>query len=208
MGITIYAWGKIDRIEDIARLIEDLKGIAGESNWAYRIIDDDFDTQPNAVLARRGPVDSAAAIEGSLGLKGIILNFDPGAEPLSILFDRSGTLTDLMQQVSWIHGNGQSQRFTMCKTQFGSIDTHIRIIELLASLKEKYITDLIVNDEGAYWETLDRRILAEKRIALGHCLRHAERVIGNIESSGDEVRDPETLAAQIEQALLKADQRE
>ncbi len=51
MGITIYAWGKINRIGDIARLIEDVKGVAGESKWAYRIIDDDFDTQPNAVLA-------------------------------------------------------------------------------------------------------------------------------------------------------------
>jgi hypothetical protein len=202
MGITIYAWGKINRIGDIARLIDDLKGIAGESSWAYRIIDDDFDTQPNAVLTRRGPDDSACVIEGSLGLKGIILNLEPGAEPLSILFDRSGTLTDLMQQVSWIHGNGQNKRFTMCKTQFGSIDTHIRIVELLANLKEKYITDLIVNDEGAYWETRDRRILAEKRVALGHWLRHAEQVIGNI------VRDPETLATRIEQAFLKADQRE
>lgn len=208
MGITIYAWGKIDRIRDVPRLVEDVKEIAGESKWAYRILDDDLDAQPNAVLFGQGPDGSAAAIEGSLGLKGIIVSPDPGTEPLFILFDRSGTLTDLMQQLSWVHSNGQSERFMSCKTQFGCIDSHIGIIELLASLKEKYITDLIVNDEGAYWETRDRRILAEKRIALGHCLRHTDRVIGNIEPSGDGVRDPETLAARIEQAFLKADQKE
>lgn len=208
MGITIFARGSIDRIGDIGLLIEGLKGIAEESNWSYRVIDDDFDAPPNAVLNRRGPDNSTAAIEGSLGLKGIILNTDRGTEPLSVLFDRYGVLTDLMQQLSWVHGNGQGERFTACKTQFGSIESHIRIIDLLTSLKEKYITNLVVNDEGAYWETRDRRILAEKRIALGQCLRHVERVIGAIESSCDEARDPETLATRIEQALLKADQRE
>jgi len=142
-----------------------------------------------------------------LGLKGIIVNSDPGTEPLSILFDRSGSLTGIIEQLSWIHSKGQSVRFTACKTQFGGIDTHIRIIELLAGLKEKYITDLIVDDEGAYWETRDRRILAEKRIVLGHCLRTVERVINNIEFSAELVRDPETLAARIEQALLKADRK-
>ncbi|MEK6743445.1 MAG: hypothetical protein AABZ15_07545 [Nitrospirota bacterium] len=208
MGITIYAWGRIDRIGDIARLIEDVKRLAGESKWACRIIDDDFAEQPNAVLFGQGPDGSAAAIEGSLGLKGIIVNLDKGTEPLAILFDRSGTLTGIIEQLSWVHSKEQSERFTACKTQFGSMDSHVGIIELFASLKEKYITDLIVNDEGDYWETRDRRILAEKRIALGHCLRHTERVIGTIESSGGEVLDPETLAARIEQALLKEDQRE
>jgi hypothetical protein len=113
-----------------------------------------------------------------------------------------------MQQLSWLHGNGQGERFTACKTQFGSIDSHIRIIELLAGLQEKYITDLIVNDEGAYWETRDRRILAEKRIALGQCMRHVERVIGNIEPSDDNVRDPETIANRIEQEFLKEEEKE
>jgi hypothetical protein len=208
MGITIFARGRIDRIGDIARLIDEVKRSVAENNWAYRIIDEDFAAQQDAVLARSGPDDKAAVINGSLGLKGIIVNPGPGAEPLSILFDRSGSLTDLMQQMSWINGGVQSERFTACKTQFGSIDTHIRIIELLARLKERYIADLVVNDEGAYWETRDRRVLAEKRIALGQCLRHAERAIGSIEPSGDEVRDPETLADRIEQAILRANRRE
>lgn len=205
MSITIYARGMIDRIGDIGRLVEDVKAVAGESNWTYRIIDDDFAAQPNAVLTQRARDDKAAVIEGSLGLKGIIVNPGPGAEPLSILFDRSGTLTDLMQQLSWVESNGQNERFTMCKTQFGNIDAHIQIIELLARLKEKYITNLTVSDEGAYWETRDRRILAEKRVFLAQCLRHAERVIGAIEPTGDEARDPKTLADRIEKEFLKED---
>jgi len=206
MGITIFAQGKINRIEDIPLMIADLKAIAEEHKWKYHIIDDDFDIQPNATLTPRDSGASSVAIEGSLGLKGIILNVESGSEPLSILFDRSGVLTDMFQQISWIETNGSNERSSMCKTQFGSIDSHIQIIEILDLIKKKYMTDLTVNDEGAYWETRDRRILAEKRIALGHYLRHTEKVISSIELSGDEVQDPDALARRIEEALLKADE--
>ena len=187
-------------------MIADLKAIAEEHKWKYHIIDDDFDIQPNATLTPRDSGASSVAIEGSLGLKGIILNVESGSEPLSILFDRSGVLTDMFQQISWIETNGSNERSSMCKTQFGSIDSHIQIIEILDLIKKKYMTDLTVNDEGAYWETRDRRILAEKRIALGHYLRHTEKVISSIELSGDEVQDPDALARRIEEALLKADE--
>jgi len=206
MGITIFAQGIIDRIEDIPRLIDDLREIAEARKWKYHIIDDNFEVRPNATLTPRDSGASSVAIEGSLGLKGIILNVESGSEPLSILFDRSGVLTDMFQQISWIETNGSNERSSMCKTQFGSIDSHIQIIEILDLVKRKYITDLTVNDEGAYWETRDRRILAEKRILLGHYLRHTEKVISSIELSGDEVQDPDALARRIEEALLKADE--
>ena len=206
MGITIFAQGIIDRIEDIPRLIDDLREIAEARKWKYHIIDDNFEVRPNATLTPRDSGASSVAIEGSLGLKGIILNVESGSEQLSILFDRSGVLTDMFQQISWIETNGSNERSSMCKTQFGSIDSHIQIIEILDLVKRKYITDLTVNDEGAYWETRDRRILAEKRILLGHYLRHTEKVISSIELSGDEVQDPDALARRIEEALLKADE--
>jgi hypothetical protein len=115
-------------------------------------------------------------------------------------------LTDMFQQISWIETNGSNERFSACKTQFGSIESHIHVVEILDLVKKKYITDLIVNDEGAYWETRDRRILAEKRILLGHYLRHTEKVINSIEPSGNDAQDPEALARRIEEALLKADE--
>ena len=92
----------------------------------------------------------------------------------------------------------------MCKTQFGTIEAHIRIVELLDNLKKNYCADLTVNDEGAFWETRDRRILAEKRVVLGHYLRHTERVIKGIDVSGLDVQDPDAVASRIEEALLKA----
>ena len=50
MGITIFASGKINRIDDIPRLINEVKAIAKKNDWAYEIIDDDFEESPNAAL--------------------------------------------------------------------------------------------------------------------------------------------------------------
>jgi hypothetical protein len=204
MGITIYACGKIDRIEDVPRLVLELKAIAGESNRTYQIIDDDVHTHPGAELIRRDLVGPGSASEGSQGLKGIIINLDPEAEPLSILFDRSGVLTDRMRQGSWIGSNGKSERYTAFKTRFPGIDPRLRISGLFASLKEKYMTDLIVNDEDAFWKTRNRRVMTDERIILGHCLCYAELVIGGVEVSDDALRNSETIATRIEEALLKA----
>ena len=206
MGITIYARGRLDRIGDIPSLIDDLKGVAGDHNWSYHVIDDDFEAQPSTEPARRDPGPPAAKIEGSLGLKGIVLNVGSGVEPLSILFDRSGVLTDMLQQRSWLQADGGNERFSLCKTQFGSIDSHIQVIGILDLVKRKYLSDLAVTDEGAFWESRDRRILAEKRVALGQYLRAAEKVIGNIERFEDDAQDPDAVARRIEEALLKADE--
>lgn len=201
MGVTIYARGRIDSLGDIPRLIGEVKGIAEENDWEYAIIDDDFAVRPNAVFTRRDS-DKPAAIEGSLGLKGIIASVDPKAEPLVILFDRSGVLTDMMQQVYWLYDNVRDERFTACKTQFGSIDSHIHIIDLFDVLKKRYITDLVINDEGGYWESRDYKLLAEKRAVLEHYIHHTERVIGGIEISDHDVQDSEIVASHIEEALL------
>lgn len=208
MGITIFARGKIDRIENIPLLIEDVRQFARESKWTHHVIDEDFDAPADAVLTHRSSDEPGCIIEGTLGVKGIILNAGQGVEMLAILFDRSGTLTDMMQQVSWIDNRGQGERFTACKTQFGNIDAHIRVIELFDLLKKKYISNLTVNDEGAYWDSRDRRILAEKRVALGHAIRHTEKVISGIELSGGDSRDPEAIASRIEDALLKAERED
>jgi hypothetical protein len=205
MGITIFAQGKLKGIEVIPRLIEYIKSTAGEYGWKYHVINDDFDARLDAALSSGNSEGCSAHIKGSLGLKGIVLNIDPGSEPLAVLFDQTGVLTDMLQQLAWIQNNKQGERFTVCKTQFGNIDTHIRIVELLDELKQSYIDNLVVSDEGGYWESRDRRLLAEKRVFLGQCLRRVEKVISGIEISDEEPRNADALAERIEEALLKSE---
>jgi hypothetical protein len=73
-------------------------------------------------------------------------------------------------------------------------------------LKQKYITDLVVNDEGGYWEGRDRRLLAEKRIFLGQCLRRVEKTISGIKIGENDPKDAESIADRIEEELRKADE--
>ena len=114
MGITIFAKGKIDRIEDLPRLIDDLKDVAGKRNWKYRVIDDDSNARPNTALTHGAAGRPGVFIEGSLGLKGVILTV-PGAEMFAVLFDRSGVLTDMFQETAF-----HSQFFD---TSFGNYHT-------------------------------------------------------------------------------------
>lgn len=205
MGITIYASGNIDRLEEIPHLIEEVKGIAQKHGWACSVLDDDFDVEPAARLV--GPTAyKPAVIKGSLGLKGIVLSVDPKCESLAILFDRSGALTNVMQQLFRSSCGIRQELFTACKTQFGCINSHIHIVELLHALKQRFITDLTVNDEGDYWESGDVERLANKRAVLEHYMDYAKDVISGIRLSEQDLVSTESVASQIEQALSKPDE--
>lgn len=206
MGITIHASGKLSDTDAVEPLIADVKTIASRYGWSHRIISDDFATEPNAVLTHPDPGTGGAVIEGSLGLKDIILHIGDGAESFSILFDRSGVLTDLFQQLAWIESKGTSERFTSCKTQFADIESHIKLIEVLYLIKSKYIPGLTVDDEGSFWEKRDRRALAEKRISLGHYLRRTEKILKSIELPEADRWNSETIAVKIEEALRADDE--
>ena len=204
MGITIFAQGKINHLEELPSLIEEVKGIAAKYGWKYAIIDDDFEDPPFIDLERNSE-SSDLNIVGSLGLKGIVITVDEGVEALHILFDRYGVLTGMMPQLLWLQNDKQGERFSACKTQFGSIDSHIRIVELYDILKKKYITNLEVEDEGSYWVSRNRNLLAEKRTVLEHYLEHTQTVIGGLDISCDTAQDPETVASCLEKALLDAE---
>ena len=206
MGITIFARGSIDRTGDIPALIAEIETISETNGWGYEIVNDDFEESPQVKL-KHHKEDSSLNINGSLGLKGILIDVGPGAEPLAILFDKSGVLTDVMSQVVWLQEKGRDNRLSICKTQFGSIEAHIAVIEILDILKRKYITNLEVTDESDYWTSRDPELLAEKRAVLGHYINHAKEAISNAKRPADADQSPEDLASSIEKALLDAEDK-
>jgi len=201
MGITIFASGQLASTNDIQPLIADVKSIATRHDWTSHIVDDDFDAEPDAVLTHDDPEAPGALIKGSLGLKGIVITIGDGAEPFSLLFDRSGVLTDLLQQLAWIESKGTVERFTSCKTQFADIGSHVDLVEVLDLIKKKYLPGLTVDDEGSYWAERDRRLLAEKRIMVNRRIRRTERLITGIELSDEERFEADAIADKIENAL-------
>jgi len=201
MGITIFAAGKLQNTVDIEPLIADVKNIATRHNWTCHIVSDNYDAEPDAVLIHDDPGALGASIRGSLGLQGIIINIGDGAEPFSFLFDRSGVLTDMLQQLAWIESNRTTERFTSCKTQFTAIGSHINLVEILDLLKHKYLPGLTVDDEGSYWDERDRRMLADKRITVGRHIRRTEKLIAGIELSKEKHSGANMIADKIEKAL-------
>ena len=204
MGITIFARGSIDTTDDIPVLIAEMKELSEKNGWTYEILDDAFEQDPG-VEFKRDEDASTVSIKGSLGLKGIIINVGYGVEPLALLFDRSGILTDIMSQVTWVQNPGEDNRLTFCKTQFGPIEAHISLIETLDILKKKYVTNLEVTDEGDYWTSRDRELLAEKRAVLKHYMNHAREAISNARIPPDAGLSAEDTASSIEKALLDAE---
>ncbi len=131
--------------------------------------------------AREGTV-----IRGNLGLKGICLVLEPRCEPLSLLFDHHGVLTDVLNQMAWIEDH-KSHRFTAVKTQFESVVSHVRIVELLDHVKNRYVSKLEVSDEGSHRQ-----------------FKHPTKN-GRVTVSGHENHDlaPGTLNSILKQAGLK-----
>jgi hypothetical protein len=48
------------------------------------------------------------------------------------------------------------------KTQFGPVEGHVALVELLSALKKEFFSDLEVRDEGDYWDTRNLARLTAK----------------------------------------------
>ena len=97
MGVSIHYRGRLNDVGQVARLREELADIAAAMGWKSTQLDDDWE-QPADARLRFTP--TGARIDGSLGLKGILLTPEGGAESLSFFCDREGNLRSLMDMVS------------------------------------------------------------------------------------------------------------
>jgi hypothetical protein len=90
--------------------------------------------------------------EGST--KGLQLQPDLNSDPVILEFDE----------------NLYVQEF--CKTQFADTSVHILVIDLLKQI-QPYFDNLIVEDEGEYWETSDINLLQQH---IDNCNRVSEEM--------------------------------
>ena len=89
------------------------------------------------------------------------------------------------------------------KTQFGPIEGHVALVELLAGLKKEFMPDLEVMDEGGYWEHRDVTQLRQKIEFLGRAI---DLLAGELECdrlSPEAREDPDILATRIERLARK-----
>jgi len=134
MGVTIHFEGKLKSEFDYEQLISKTIDFAKNDGFEYFFIDN------TDKLLERVKNEEDWDYEGQT--KGIEIKFNEIIDPFILEFDR-----DLYIQ-------------EYCKTQFADIDTHIKIIDFLREI-EKHFQELLIDDEGEYWETNNKTILQE-----------------------------------------------
>jgi hypothetical protein len=180
MGITISYRGSLadlDRIEDFEDRVLDLALELGGQARIWRSTNDD---KPQRMV------------------RGVILNLVPGQETTSLLISPEGWLIGLIEIEEAEKGQLDERPWCFVKTQFGPIEGHVALIELLTALKKEFIPDLEVCDEGSYWETRDLAALTTKWKFLHAAIEGMREGLETYSLSDEAAEDPLILTARIE----------
>ena len=183
VGLSIHYQGGIDRIELIPKLEDELADIAESMGWGSQRINDD---------------------EADPDFRGIIVNPKGDCEALCFIFDRRGRLRNIVDLITNQVEPTEYSEYCATKTQFASVETHIWIVGLLRYLKKHYLSDLIVNDEGEFWETESRETLIEKKNFLQKMINQLADSLESTEFDGD-TQSIEDIVAHIEKIARDLD---
>jgi len=100
------------------------------------------------------------------------------------------------------HKNPPEEAFYVStKTNFSTIDNHIAIVKLIKYIKNKYIPNLSVTDEGDYYETGNKELLEQKWNFL---LKKFDEFAGLLENNlavEDKKLSPENLLKKLENII-------
>lgn len=197
MGITIHYRGSIDALSLIEKLQDEVVDICQSMRWDYQVWNEDLNQPFDASLVH---APTGAEIKGHIPLRGITVQTDPQNESLKLLFNRDRKMSDFITEIMKHNGTfDKNFDWLSIKTQFGAVDAHIAIVKLLRYLKQHYISDLEVNDEGAYWETGDKEALMGKRGFLLGKISQVEQALSEIKFDHEPTR--EEILKTIDEAI-------
>jgi hypothetical protein len=131
-------------------------------------------------------------------VRGVILDLVPGQESTSMLVSPEGWLIGLTDIENAEAGRLTEPPWCITKTQFGSIEGHVMLVELLSAMRREFLPDLEVSDEGGYWETRDLAELARRRSLIQKAMDGLAEGLRRSGLSREAPEDPEILARRIE----------
>lgn len=180
MGVTIHYKGKLNAVELTEPFLEEARDIAESMDWPYTLIN------------RKN--------EDITPVRGLFIRPHPKSEFLTFSVDDKGCLRNTLMLEHLDNGDSYTW-YNHIKTQFAPLEVHVAVIKLLRYLKQKYIGDLEVLDEGMYWQTNDISILHEKIKILNEAMDQLEGILKSIpKEPGD---DAESIADKIERIIKK-----
>ena len=147
MGLTVHYRGRIRDYALVDELITEVEDFAKNLTWRFHLLTPGVNT-PLKSVNQEDPEPLPA-------VKGIILSPDK-CEPIIFTFLDDGRICSPFFPPMEAE-DGLPYMWT--KTQYAGVDVHRSFVNLLRQLKEKYFSELIVVDEGQYWETNDEDVL-------------------------------------------------
>jgi hypothetical protein len=180
MGITIAYRGRLadlTRIEDFEdRLLDLVLEVGGQAQiWRSHAVQD-----PERVV------------------RGVILNLAPGQDSTSLLLSPEGWLIGLTDIENAELGRLTEPPWCFTKTQFGSLEGHVALVEMFAVIGREFLADLEVSDEGGYYPTRDLAELARRRSVLKQAIAGLAEGLERHGLSPEAREDPEMLVRHIE----------
>jgi hypothetical protein len=148
MGITIHYSGKAKSKRAVEKIMGIAMAMGAEHEWRCAQVEDPDGEILRPIFDPDGTAGNGSGIEEYHGpVSMLVASPGEGCESLRLMFGN-----DL-----------RMDGFT--KTQYGPIETHVRICEVLRAIEPHFET-LHVIDEGGYWETGDLKELDERRQTL------------------------------------------
>jgi hypothetical protein len=185
MGICIHYRGSIadlSRIEDFEDRVIDLALALGGNVRLWRSADR---STPERMV------------------RGLFVDLAPGQETTSLLISPEGWLINLMEIEDAEQAKLTEPSWCWVKTQYGPLEGHVALVELLTALKSEFLPNLEVSDEGGYWERRDLVELREKMQFLQRAIDMLAVEMTNDSLSPEAIEDPQILATRVERLARK-----
>jgi len=200
MGVSIHYRGKLADIRKINVLCDELALISDKMGWACTRLEEDWSKPADATIE---VADHSSQIIGHLPLKGIAFTINPKCELLQFFFDSNGYLHDPMSIVQISEGVMKTENsWVSIKTQFAGPAAHIWIVGLLKYLKDNYLSDFEVHDEGEYWETENFGTLKEKMNLINEKMDAVTGELSRVTGHHIERLSADDIASMIEALLV------
>src|SRR5438445_12086332 len=136
-------------------------------------------------------------------LRGVILNLAPGLESTSLLLSPEGWLIGLLDIQDAEEGRLTEPPWCFTKTQFGPLEAHVALVEVLVELRREFLPDLEITDEGGYYPDRDLAELARRHALLARAIDGLAEGLRRHGLSREAAEDPEILLRRIERVAAQ-----